>query len=79
MSTTETSRPTKSQPLVGKVPGPAGVTFLSTIDPAMANAGMIIRKRPMSMSAARARLKNGVFAFRPANADPLFPAPLENA
>src|SRR5207237_79790 len=67
ISTTETSRPTKSQPLVGKVPGPAGVTLLSTIDPAMANAGMIIRKRPLSMSAPRARLQNGVFAFRPEN------------
>jgi len=31
---------------------PAGVTFLSTMDPAIAIAGIIIRKRPTSMSAA---------------------------
>jgi len=42
-----------SGPLVGNVPGPAGVTFLPTIEPAMATAGTIIRKRPASMTSAR--------------------------
>ena len=79
MMTTETSSATKSAPLVGNVPGPAGVTFFPAIEPAMASAGRIIQKRPISMSAASARFQKRVLAFRPAKAEPLLPAPLEKA
>jgi hypothetical protein len=79
MRITPMSSATKSAPLVGNVPGPAGVTFLPTIAPAIPSAGTIIRKRPMSMSAPSARFQKRVLALSPPNAEPLLPAPLENA
>ncbi len=46
------SSATKVSPVVGNVPGPAGTVFLATIEPPMASAGMIMKNRPTSMSAA---------------------------
>ena len=63
----------------GTCPGSGGTTFLPTIDPAMPSAGTIIRKRPTSMSRPSVTLYQGVLALRPANAEPLLPAPLVNA
>gem|GEM_PF-5277419 len=64
---------------MGKVPGPAGTTFLPTMDPAMARAGMIIRKRPPSIARASTVFHEVVFAFSPPKAEPLFPVALVNA
>ena len=47
--------------------------------PAMASAGTIIQKRPMSMSRPSVTLYQGVFALMPAKAEPLLPAPLVKA
>ena len=44
------SRPTNSQPWVGKVPADGGTIFLATNEPAMARVGMITRKRPINMA-----------------------------
>jgi len=41
--------------------------------------GTIIRKRPASIASPITTFHQGVFAFSPANADPLFPVALENA
>src|SRR6266568_269837 len=79
MRMTETSRAANVGPEVGNVPSPGAATFFPTIEPPMASAGMIIQKRPTSMSAASVRFQNLVLPFRPANAEPLFPAPLEYA
>src|SRR5262249_5181926 len=79
MTITPISRMTNSGPLVGNVPAEGGTIFLFTNDPAIANAGTIIRKRPASMVTPRLPWYRGVFAFSPATAEPLFPAPLVNA
>src|SRR6516165_2728313 len=79
MTTTATSSTANVDPLVGKVPELGGTTFLPTIDPAMPSAGMIIKKRPASMSMPSDMLYQGVFALSPAYAEPLLPAPLEYA
>ena len=77
MTTTATSRTANVAPLVGKVPLLGGTTFLPTIEPAIARAGTIIRKRPPSMARPSVTLYQGVLALRPAKAEPLLPAPLE--
>ena len=45
-----TRSPTNSGPSVGKVPEDGGTIFLPASDPAAANMGTIIRKRPISMA-----------------------------
>src|SRR4029079_10748538 len=69
----------KVPPLVGKVPALGGTTFLPTIAPAIPSVGTIIRKRPASMSIPSETLYQGVLAFRPAEAEPLLPAPVGDA
>ena len=49
--TPETSR-TNCKPCVGKVPADGGRIRLRASDPAMASAGMTIRKRPISIAKA---------------------------
>ena len=44
--------------------------------PAAASIGMMIRKRPMSIAMPIVPLYQGVFAFKPAKALPLFPVAL---
>src|SRR6516165_8603470 len=73
------SRTTKSVPLVGKVPLVIGTSFFFARLPAIARAGMIKKNRAISMSMPSVRLYQGVLALMPANALPLFPAPLEYA
>ena len=46
---------------------------MRTSDPAIASAGMIIRKRPMNMASPSVVFQNGTLADRPANALPLLP------
>ena len=70
------SRPVKSGPSVGKVPGPAGATRFFAMKPAMASTGTIIRKRPPSMASPRVVFQKWVLAFRPAKAEPLLAAAL---
>src|SRR5207247_10148414 len=76
---TPTRRAAKRGPVVGSVPGPGGATFLPASPPARASAGRIIQNRPSHMSIPSVVLYQGVFALRPAKAEPLLPAPLENA
>src|SRR5689334_16493234 len=61
--------------VTGKVPGEGGTVFLPARLPAMASMGMIMRKRPQSMAAARETLNQFVLELRPAKAEPLLPAP----
>ena len=49
---TPTSRPTNSPPWVGKVPAEAGSVFLAASEPAIAIAGMIMKKRPTNIATA---------------------------
>ena len=60
---------------VGKVPGPAGTVGLAARLPARASMGSSVRYRPASMARPMVVLKNGVFAFRPAKAEPLLAVP----
>src|SRR5262249_53945589 len=76
---TLTSRPAKSGVVTGNVPGDGGTRFLRPRLPATASIGVITKKRPMSIAKPRVVLYQGVFAPRPANADPLFPVPEVNA
>jgi hypothetical protein len=59
---------TNSGPFVGRVPLVAIRRRLRARFPAIASAGMVIRKRPISISIPSVRLNHGVFAFRPAKA-----------
>src|SRR5450755_1726653 len=59
---TPTTRPTNKPPVVGKVPDEAGMLFFSTSEPAIAMAGMIMRKRPTNIATPPVRLKNTVWA-----------------
>src|SRR4029077_4403069 len=52
MTTTPTTRPTKSPPVVGNVPAEAGTDFLAASEPAIAIAGMIIQNRPTPIAMA---------------------------
>src|SRR5579872_7118664 len=78
MMITLTRRTVNNGVVTGKVPGEGGTIFLLARLPATASMGTIIRKRPISMVNARARLYQR-FAPRPAKADPLLPAPEVNA
>src|SRR5262245_19677948 len=69
---TPTTRPTKSGPVVGKVPSEVGTDFFAASEPAIAIVGMIIQKRLTNIAIAPVMLKNNVLAVMPANADPLF-------
>ena len=53
---TPTSSPAKRGLLVGMVPGPAGVIFFFTIDPASASTGTMNAKRPMIIANAPVQL-----------------------
>ena len=52
ISTTPTRRPTNRPPWVGKVPEEAGTVFLAASEPAMASAGILMKKRPTSIATA---------------------------
>ena len=58
---------------LGTCPAPADHASSSTIDPPIASAGMIMRKRPTSMSRPAVTFQNLVLPLRPAKAEPLFP------
>ncbi len=60
--------------VTGKVPAVGGTAFFFARLPAIASMGMIMKNRPTSMVSAPAMLYQGVFPFKPANAEPLFPA-----
>ena len=49
---TPTSSPMNSPPWVGKVPAEAGSVFLAASEPAIAMAGMIMKKRPTNIATA---------------------------
>src|SRR5437879_1706023 len=61
--------------VTGKVPRDGGTYFLPARFPAMASMGIIMRNRPASMVNPRVVSYQSVFTVRPANADPLLPAP----
>ena len=71
---TPTSRKVNSAVFTGKVPGEGGTLFFCARLPARAMTGIIIRKRPISMSQPIATLYHQ-FGARPAKAEPLLPAP----
>src|SRR5215469_10746392 len=79
MITVPTRRTTNRDPFVGSVPLVVGTAFFAAKLPAIASAGIMKRNRPTSMSRPIVRLYQGVLALIPANALPLFPAPLEYA
>src|SRR5437588_5995079 len=60
--------------VTGNVPKDGGTYFLPARLPAIAKAGMIIRKRPTSIVMAPAVLYQSVLVVSPANADPVLPA-----
>ena len=60
--------------VTGKVPAVGGIDFFFARLPAMASIGIIMKNRPISMVIAPATLYQGVFPFKPANAEPLLPA-----
>src|ERR1700730_5782686 len=69
-----TSNPANSPPVTGNVPTDSGtILFLARL-PAIASTGMIMKKRPRSWATPVLVLYHLVFAFKPANADPLLPA-----
>ena len=53
---TPTTRPTNRPPVVGKVPADAGTDFLAASAPAIAIAGMIMKKRPTNIETPPVRL-----------------------
>jgi hypothetical protein len=69
----DTSSVANSGPVTGKVPSEGGAVFFLARFPAMARMGMIMKNRPNSCAAAVLVLYQRVFAFRPPNAEPLFP------
>ena len=77
MTTVPINRMTNRVPCVGNVPLVTGTSFFFARLPAMANAGMMNRNLPTSMSSPMVRLYQGVLALIPAKALPLLPAPLE--
>src|SRR5580698_8066899 len=74
MRTTPVNRIVKRAVLTGNVPGEGGTLLLPARLPARANIGIIIRNRPTNIVSPVVRLYQFVFALRPPNADPLFPA-----
>src|SRR5215467_10057111 len=71
---TPISNTVKRGVVTGNVPNDGGTYFLPARLPAIANAGMIIRKRPTSIVMPPAVLYQRVLVVSPANADPLLPA-----
>ena len=69
----ETSKALKSGPVTGKVPRDAGAVFFLARFPAIARIGMTTKNLPSSMANAVLVLYQGVLAFKPPNAEPLFP------
>src|SRR6266700_4251784 len=53
---TPTTRPTNRPPVVGNVPADGGTDFLAASEPAIAIAGMIMKKRPTNIALAKVRL-----------------------
>ncbi len=49
---TPTTRPTNRPPVVGNVPADGGTDFFSASEPAIAMAGMIMKKRPTNIATA---------------------------
>ena len=68
---------TNRGPWVGNVPAEDGTFRLLRRLPAAASRGTMIRNRPISIARPIVTLYQGVLAFRPAKALPLFPVPLE--
>ncbi len=60
---------------VGMVPAPAGTVFFIAREPATASIGSMVKKRPINIARPMVVLKNGVFAFKPAKAEPLLAVP----
>ena len=56
MRMTPTTRPTNSPPVVGNVPADGGIDFFAASEPAIAIAGMIMKKRPTNIELARVTL-----------------------
>ena len=56
---------------VGKVPAEAGTGCLRASEPAMASAGTISTKRPISIDSPSVVLYQSVLPVRPAKAEPL--------
>ena len=77
IKTVPTSNTANKVVFTGKVPGEGGTLFFCARLPASAMAGIIMRNLPMSMSQPIAMLYHQ-FVPRPANADPLLPAPETN-
>src|SRR6185312_3046020 len=77
ITTVPISSPTKSGPVVGSVPVLLATVFFAARLPATASIGMMTRNRPRSIASPRVRLYQGVLAFSPPNALPLFPVALE--
>src|ERR1051326_1290944 len=73
------SKTTNNVPCVGNVPLVTGIDFFDARLPAMASAGIMNMNLAINMSRPIVRLYHGVFAFNPAKALPLLPAPLEYA
>src|SRR6267143_4171672 len=69
----EASRTVTSGPVTGKVPRDAGAVFFLARLPAIARMGTTTKNLPSSMANAVLVLYQGVLAFKPPNADPLFP------
>ena len=69
----DTNKPAKRPPVTGKVPADSGTVFFLARLPAMASTGIIMKNRPSSCAIAVVVLYQIVFAFMPANAEPLFP------
>src|SRR5271156_4892766 len=71
---TPASNTENSVVLTGNVPGEGGTLFFIARFPAIANMGIIIRKRPANIVKPRLMLYQWVLALIPPNAEPLFPA-----
>src|SRR5438105_5954218 len=71
---TETSKIENSGVVTGKVPSDGGTAFLRARLPAIPRMGMIMKKRPIIVFSPSVVLYQNVFPFRPAKAEPLFPA-----
>src|SRR3982751_4520864 len=74
MPMTLTSKAANSGVVTGNVPAEGGTRFLRPRLPAIPSIGTITRKRPTNVANPIVKLYQCVFAFRPANADPLLPA-----
>src|SRR5262249_27825974 len=76
---TLTNNPVNNGVVTGNVPSDGGTLFLRTRLPAIASVGMIMKKRPNNILIPSVELYQSVFAFSPAKAEPLLPAPEVNA